>query len=231
MARTERSRFCADGGALYSPKGGRIRWLKSIMDMPDLCGVAGQKMLSNGMTVGTSFSCNSYIDASSLDRNKERIFGDKAEVFSTAVLRNHPFPEFENEFFVTESVCWNAIAAEGFKLRWFQKPIYYCEYLEDGLTYSGANELAGHVANFKGFSFFVRQSLQLKGRLEGFRDYTSFQQTCDVLGLSVSERAEALGWSRLKYLMNHSIIMPMIHQIKRIVFLSVKIKNGIKRKQ
>ena len=74
------------------------------------------------------------MDASSLERRKLHIEGDKAEVFDVEVLKAHPFPEFDGEYFVTEAVCWNAIAANGYKIRWYHEPIYYCEYLEDGLT-------------------------------------------------------------------------------------------------
>ena len=35
-----------------------------------------------------------------------------------------------------ESVIWDQIALDGYKVRWFNKKIYYCEYLEDGLTKS-----------------------------------------------------------------------------------------------
>ena len=56
-----------------------------------------------------------------------------AEVWKTSVLKEFPFPEFEGEKFVTEAVVWNKIAKK-YKLRYFNKNIYICEYLDDGLT-------------------------------------------------------------------------------------------------
>ena len=207
------------------------KWLKEIEGIPHLCGVAGQKALADGKPVGSSFACDeAFIDASNFERKKLHIEGDKAEVFETEVLRAHPFPEFDGEFFVTEAVCWNAIAADGYKLRWYQEPIYYCEYLEDGLTKTGANDLSGHIANFQGYSYYVRQCLKIKNRLDSFRDYVEFEKTCDAMELAETERAEALHWSRTAYQINKRVIMPAIHNIKRIIYVSSKAASLIPNK-
>lgn len=200
-----------------------ISWLKEIQDIPSLCGVAGQKALADGKPVGSSFACDEeYIDASSLERKKLHIEGDKAEVFATEVLRKHPFPEFDGEYFVTEAVCWNAIAADGYKLRWYQEPIYCCEYLEDGLTKTGANDLSGHIANFQGYTYYIRQCLAIKKRLDSYQDFVDFEKTCDAMKLSEWERAEALQWSKEKYRANKALVMPIVHNIKRVIYVFQK---------
>ena len=204
-------------------------WLQETRGIPFLCGVAGQKALSDGSMVGNSFDCKEYVDASSLERKKLNIEGDKAEVFATEVLRKHPFPEFDGESFVTEAVCWDAIAADGYKLRWYQEPIYYCEYLEDGLSKTGANELSGHIANFQGYSYYVRQCLKIKNRLESYRDFADFEKTCDVMKLSETERADALQWSKALYLLNKRAVMPLVHHIKRVIFLAEKARSLLSR--
>ncbi len=207
-----------------------IGWLQEIQGVPALCGVAGQKALADGKPVGNSFLGKEYVDASSLERKKLHIEGDKAEVFDTEVLRNHPFPEFDGEFFVTEAVCWNAIAADGYKLRWHQEPIYYCEYLEDGLSKSGANDLRGHIANFQGYSYYIRQCLTIKNRLDSYRDYVDFEKTCGAMGLTECERAEALQWSKGKYRMNKLLVMPLVHNIKRVIYVSQKARALVSKK-
>lgn len=204
-----------------------ISWIKEIQGVPSLCGVAGQKALADGSTVGDSFENERFVDASSLERKKLHIEGDKAEVFATEVLRKYPFPEFDGEYFVTEAVCWNAIAADGYKLRWYQEPVYYCEYLEDGLTKTGANDLSGHIANFQGYSYYVRQSLKVKNRLDSYRDYVEFEKTCDAMGLTVPERAEALNLGKTAYLLHRGLIMPAIHNIKRVIYVSQKLDSLI----
>ena len=159
------------------------------------------------------------------------IEGDKAEVFDIEVLRNHPFPEFEGEFFLTEAVCWNAIAADGYRLRWYQEPIYYCEYLEDGLTKTGANDLSGHIANFQGYCYYIRQCLTIKNKLDSYRDFIDFEKTCDAMRLTKSERAKALHWSKTVYQINKQLIMPAIHNIKRVIYVSQKVGSRILSKR
>ena len=63
--------------------------------------------------------------------------GDKAEVYYTEVLRKYPFPEIEGEKFITERLVWDKIAHDGYLVRYFNEGIYFCEYLEDGLTHGG----------------------------------------------------------------------------------------------
>ena len=201
-----------------------IGWLKGIQGLPTLCGVAGQKALADGKPVGNSFLGKEYVDASSLERKKFHIEGDKAEVFSVEVMKTHPFPEFDGEFFVTEAVCWNAIAADGYKMRWYQEPIYYCEYLEDGLTKTGANDLSGHIANFQGYSYYIRQCLTIKNILDSYRDFVDYEKTCDAMGLSESKRAEALQWSKEEYRLKKRLVMPLIHNLKRVIFVSKRVR-------
>lgn len=198
-------------------------WLQGIQGISTLCGVAGQKALADGKLVGNSFGQKEFIDASSLERKRFHIEGDKAEVFSVEVLKAHPFPEFDGEYFVTEAVCWNAIAADGYKLRWYQEPIYYCEYLEDGLTKTGANDISGHIANFKGYTYYIRQCLAIKNKLDSYWDFVDFERTCDVMELSESERAEALQWSKKEYKLKKILVMPLIHNLKRVIFISKRV--------
>ena len=86
------------------------------------------------------------------------ISGDKAEVFYTDVLRKYPFPVFEGEKFLTESVVWYRIANDGYKIRWTNEKIYCCEYLEAGLSHTTGK----CTANFEGFKLTVREELQYK---------------------------------------------------------------------
>lgn len=200
-------------------------WLQEIRGVPGLCGVAGQKMFPDGAAVGETFKSLKPIDATSLEAKRLHISGDKAEVVSTAVMREHPFPEFDGEYFATEDICWNAIAADGYQLRWFHEPIYYCEYLEDGLSRTGANELSGHIANFQGYSYYVRQSMRVKTHLERYRDFADFQKACDAIGLSEKERAEALQWTEGRFRWNRKVVMPLVRNIKRVIYVTGKIRK------
>lgn len=61
---------------------------------------------------------------------------DCCEIIRTELLKKYPFPEFENEKFVSEGALWNRVALTH-KCVYINQVIYLCEYLEDGLTKSG----------------------------------------------------------------------------------------------
>ena len=105
-----------------------------IEDDAQFAGISGLKSFPSGEVVGGKPNFVSYVDAKNNEREKYSLLGDKAEIYKTSVLRKYPFPEFDNENFIPEGVVWNKIAHNGLKIRWFNKSIYYCEYLEDGLS-------------------------------------------------------------------------------------------------
>lgn len=113
-------------------------WIDSIEKTGDekLVGVCGQRFNYNeNCAIGYTFDeKKEYLDITLLQREDFAIYGDKAEVLKTEILKKYKFPEFENERFVTEIVVWYDIAKDGYKFRFFNEPVYMCEYLEDGLT-------------------------------------------------------------------------------------------------
>ncbi|MEE0930949.1 MAG: glycosyltransferase family 2 protein [Acutalibacteraceae bacterium] len=129
-----------------------------IEDKSKFAGIAGIKRTFDNNLVGTTFK-EKYVDASSLERDKFGISGDKSEVFYTDILKKYPFPEFEGEKFVTEDVVWSRIAADGYKIRWTNEDIYICEYLDDGLTSKG-REI--YINSPLGYALYVKQIAKLK---------------------------------------------------------------------
>lgn len=108
-------------------------WETTLPEEKKFAGVAGSLMNSKGERIGIKNE-REYIDCTSQERDLYGLTGDKAEVFYTNILRKFPFPEFEGENFLTESIVWYTIGKAGYKLRWYNDIIYVCEYLEDGLT-------------------------------------------------------------------------------------------------
>jgi glycosyltransferase involved in cell wall biosynthesis len=133
-----------------------------------------------------------YLDCKQSERWKHNIFGDKAEVFYTEVLRRYPFPEFDGEKFLTEDAVWYQIAAGGYKIRWINKIIYLGDYLEGGLT---ATLEKRERASPKGLCFAT--SVYLHARELSFRRKAGIAHHCVriVRGSNVPERdiVEALG--------------------------------------
>lgn len=175
-------------------------WINQIQNTNrKLAGVSGLIAYENGEIIGGMPIVNNegWIDANCFEREKYRLWGDKAEVFKTSILREHPFPEFENEYFVTEDVCWNSIYAEGYRIRWFNKVIYKAEYLEDGLTKSGMNKLNGHLKNYQGYCFYVKQCINLFGIINRPRMFIDFIKVSNCKNRSFSEKAKDLDINRV----------------------------------
>ena len=109
------------------------QWVATLDVSHKWAGVSGLKGYSEQKVVGQRNSRN-FVDAKNTERSKFHLDGDKAEVYFTKVLKKYPFPEIPGENFISEEIVWNAIARDGFYLRWFNEIIYICSYLEGGLT-------------------------------------------------------------------------------------------------
>ena len=120
-------------------------------------GIAFNKGYSPDKYVGETFS-GEYLDATSIDRKKYNILGDKFEVFFTKILKENKFPVIDGEKFMSEIVLWTRIAVQGYKIRWFNKIVYICEYLPGGLTDSNDKLIA---ANYKGYALRIREQVSL----------------------------------------------------------------------
>lgn len=97
------------------------------------CGVTGLRLDLNHNIIGSK--CNyETLDTDNISfRTKYKIVGDKAEVYRTSILKEYPFPEFNDEKFCTEAIVWNRIANK-YITRYINKGFYICEYQDDGLT-------------------------------------------------------------------------------------------------
>lgn len=111
------------------------KWFYSLDGSHQWAGIAGLRGVSSSAAIG-NIPTHTFFDAKNTERSKLNLKGDKAEVYFTDILKKFPFPEIPGENFLTEEVIWNAIAREGYYIRWFNDIIYICEYLEDGLTHN-----------------------------------------------------------------------------------------------
>lgn len=100
-------------------------------------GLSGKRGELNGTPLGCNpgdYKEEGYTDCSNLDRPKYNLTRDMAEVFITEILQKYEFKVWDGEKFTPEEVVWNQIALDGYKLRWFNKVIYLCEYQQGGLS-------------------------------------------------------------------------------------------------
>lgn len=125
-----------------------VCYCKQIESDNSFAGVAGMRGYENGqpqflLPKKWSFSYRasvkaverSFIDSSYYYfRDKLHIGGDRAEVIKTDILRQHKFPHFVGENFMSEDYLWCQLAEEGYKFRWFNEVTYLGERQDDGLV-------------------------------------------------------------------------------------------------
>ncbi len=163
-----------------------ISWESTIENLEGFAGVSGNRGYSEEQIIGETFN-GDFIDATNLERGKFRIFGDKAEVYYTEILRKYKFPEIEGENFMTENVVWNAIANDGYKIRWFNQITYICHYLTDGLTYH-SGEIA--VKNPKGYALANKRNQMFYQNYMNNEKKKVFNQVKEYLIQGDLEKAE-----------------------------------------
>jgi glycosyltransferase involved in cell wall biosynthesis len=174
-----------------------VKWEKSLPDKKVYCGVSGNKGKNEYEIWGTTFN-GDYIDATSLERNKFKITGDKAEVFYTDVLKKYKFDEFEGEKFISEATVWDRMANDGFKIRYYNKTIYLCDYLDDGLT----NKIEEMFAKSpKGTACYIKQQIKfyepnIIGKLANYNLYYNFVKR----NIGIKQASEYLGINPLTLL-------------------------------
>ena len=134
------------------------KWCE-LKDKKDFAGLSALKGYENKKVIGTTVN-EEYIDADVLTyRYKYRVLGDKSEVYRTDILKKYKFPEYREEKFLTEAVVWNRIANDGYKIRWFNKVIYICEYLEGGRTNTSDKNI---MDSWQGTTLYYKELLSYK---------------------------------------------------------------------
>ena len=192
------------------------KWINSIKE-EKIAGVSGTRMNRAGKIWGGIPNINpkDYIEATNFEREKYNLLGDKAEIFKTKILKKYKFPEFENEYFVTEDVCFQEIAANGYKIRWYNEPIYICEYLEDGLTKNGANNFNGHKNNFKGYCYWIKRGLKVKPFENEYLLIKDYIKTSKNMKISLGQMAKNIETNIIKF-MFYIIIAPLSYITRKI---------------
>lgn len=140
-----------------------------LEEKTQFAGVCGLRGYSTDRIMGTTFS-GEILDITTLEREENQITGEKAEAIYTNIMRQYPFPEFAKEKFITECVVWDRIAADGLKLRFFNRVSIICNYLEDGLTVKGNSLL---LRNPEGYALYIRQRVSY-GKLSGLEKWGTY---------------------------------------------------------
>ena len=159
---------------------------KNLNSSEKIAGISAVRAYNSDKIVGTSFSAKlDYIDISNLERKKYGIIGDRAEIYYTSVLKEYMFPVFKDENFISEATVWNKIAHDGYKLRFVNDVVYFCEYLENGLS---KNIQEVFLKNWKGYSYYVNQEILYRnGIYSKFTIILSYIKLAKIKGISLKE--------------------------------------------
>lgn len=123
----------------------------STVNSSKIAAVSGLRAHLDGKIIGGRWKAKeNIIDASNFDRNKYGLGGDKAEAYFTRLLREYaPLPEVEGEKYTDEAILFSRIADAGFLIRWFNKPIYVCEYRDDGVTMNWEKTITSNPITYR----------------------------------------------------------------------------------
>ncbi|MCM1263707.1 MAG: glycosyltransferase family 2 protein [Butyrivibrio sp.] len=172
--------------------------LEQEADADKFAAVAGLRATSNGKILGgypRHKKGKQYIDAKNNERQKWHLGGDKAEIYKVDILKRYPFPSFDNEKFLPEGAVWNRIALDGYKVRWYPKVIYLCEYLDEGLT----KDEKKWLNNFNGFTYTTKVSIMAFDRIYKMRSITKYIHYAKIKGMPRREIILELNISVVEY--------------------------------
>jgi glycosyltransferase involved in cell wall biosynthesis len=159
-------------------------------------GLSATRIHPDGSRIGGAFPREHY-DCTALDiRNRYHIHGDLAEIYKTTILKQFPFPEFEDERFSPEALVWNRIAMAGYQLRYYDKGIYICEYLGDGLTAAITKvRIKSPKATSLYYSEYAKCNLPLKEKIKTMINYWRFAGY--YTQLTLGQKIKQIGFTSL----------------------------------
>jgi glycosyltransferase involved in cell wall biosynthesis len=197
-------------------------WIGIIDGKHGYAGISGLRGTPDGKIIGQYPDEKPYVDATSLEREKCKLIGDKAEVIKKEILLLYPFPEFENEKFLAENAVWYRISADGYKLRWFGDIICICEYLQDGLTKNSNSDRIRE--NFEGYTYVERLNIKLKEFPHNFLAIGRYYYIAKKIGLTNQEIKKRLEISSVMFNLGKAF------GIARIILKKIKAALTITRR-
>lgn len=145
-----------------------IDYYEKYKNNKEICGFSFLRMFPNGEINNKMFDINEKIDTYIESRINSGIEGDKAEVYYSDVLKKHPFPEYDNEKFISEDIIWIDIALK-YKMVHINKAIYVGEYLQNGLTNSGLKlKLNNPRGMYERAKRWMYKDIKFKCHLKGY---------------------------------------------------------------
>ena len=152
-------------------------YFNKYKDVKKVCGFSFlRSTIKENKTIGEEYGQNEFIDNYISYRVNKNIKGDKAEVYYTSVLKQYPFPVYNGERFLSEDVVWIEMAKK-YDTLYINKAIYYCEYLEDGLTTNDKKtKFKSPLGSMHRGKQMMYKKLNFKTRIKGAIIYNCYKQ-------------------------------------------------------
>lgn len=185
-------------------------WEAELSKDPHYCGFAGNLGTALDETPNRIFQ-ESYYDGTALDRY-DAVDGERAMIFYTNIHRKYPYPVFDGEKFMTEAVTWNRMAADGYKMRFYNDIIWVYEYKEDGLTKAGSKLF---LNNPRGYGLWLREKSQFQGASikEKLKMFYTF--TCDLSSCHTSKQIAGFIGAPYLLIAELNAVHKLIHLIRK----------------
>ena len=134
------------------------------------------KAYSNGNISGPHYRNNEFVDNYIKYRINEHIPGESAEVVYTEKLKEFPFPEIDEEKFLSEGYLWFKMGMK-YDTVYIDYTIYNFEYLQDGLTNNilrvKANNPKGCVEVYK---LYFTKSVKILPKIKAMIKYIAYSK-------------------------------------------------------
>lgn len=202
-----------------------VEWIeKNILEAEKekrLCGISGTKVLKTGNRMDGELLVDKsgYRDLSIYESYKINGSGDMAEIWKTKLLRQYPFPDYKGEYMCPESVVWGRMAANGYKIRYFNKPLYIMEYLDDGLTKTSSIDTV--CKNFRYFCDYYSLIMIYGEKKYKMGSFYNFTRAAHRKKIKFGERAALLNLKETCYIKMYFLELP-VYLLKRFICKAVR---------
>ena len=174
--------FMLDSDDALLPNGVELiyKGIQQIDTIEDIVGVGFVRIKENGQPikgVWPAVNEEGFVDCTNLERKKYDLDADMCEAYKVKILKQYPFRVWPDEIYAPEQLCFDQMALDGYRIRWFIDPIYVCEYLEDGQTQGNWNLLRN---NKMGYAMLSNMGMLTR---EGFTE--KFKAAAQHIALSI----------------------------------------------
>ncbi len=196
-----------------------VAWEAELPKDQKFCGIVANRGTSPTETPCKLFE-GGYLDGSAFTRYElnDGNQGERAFVFYTEIHRKYLYPEFPGEKFMTESVTWDQMVHDGYKMRYYNDIIWIWEYKTDGLTKAGYKVF---LDNPRGTALFFRQKAEYFNYPLNAKLGMWYGFTCDAMDRCTNAQiAEYIG-------MPYLLVEPMkqVHNFLQFI-RKMRNKNG-----